>query len=205
MLLQAWEAVTEEGGFVEAMSAEPKGAVEFFTKQNLFAKSVTAAFYGHHPLILSPDVIWLTIAQGLANHIDQNAKKLRSKFVAHDGKKELVISRPGFVKGSAKNDWLNVFPEFSDKIRQNTAEGITDMVECDFSTTGLCERTCSHITLMDTVQHYFTLTMMCGCGFPEIRLTGAFLFLSCLIDAFIDGFIYAFAPFVAVFICRDAG
>eukprot|EP01052_Picozoa_sp_SAG31_P041062 SAG31_NODE_6120_length_2160_cov_4.003396_1_plen_50_part_10 len=50
------------------MSKPPANAVEVFTRQNLLAKSVHAAFYGHHPLVLSPDVIWLTIAQGLANH-----------------------------------------------------------------------------------------------------------------------------------------
>eukprot|EP00808_Paulinella_micropora_P027826 g78818.t1 len=45
------------------MSPEPKGAVAYFTKQNLLAKAVHGAFFGHHPLILSPDIIWLTIAQ----------------------------------------------------------------------------------------------------------------------------------------------
>jgi len=135
-------------------------------------KAVHAAFYGHHPLILSPDMIWLTIAQGLANHVDQNAEKLRMKFVRHKGKKELLIVRPNFVKGSDKNDWEGVFPEFSDLIKANTVAGTVDLIECDFSTTGPVEKVVSHITLMDTVQHYFSYTMMCGCGFPEITLTG---------------------------------
>eukprot|EP01050_Picozoa_sp_SAG11_P018076 SAG11_NODE_2680_length_3104_cov_1.455241_2_plen_105_part_00 len=65
----AWKAL----GSVEAMSKPLPNTVAAFSKQNLFAKAVHAAFYGHHPLVLSPDVIWLTIAQGLANHVDQNA------------------------------------------------------------------------------------------------------------------------------------
>eukprot|EP00463_Aulacantha_scolymantha_P001046 TRINITY_DN1729_c0_g1_i1.p2 TRINITY_DN1729_c0_g1~~TRINITY_DN1729_c0_g1_i1.p2 ORF type:complete len:83 (-),score=13.11 TRINITY_DN1729_c0_g1_i1:525-773(-) len=75
------------GGSIDAMSPAPSGTVEVFTKQNLFVKSVHMAFFGHHPLILSPDIIWQTIAQGLANHVDQNAEELRSKFVSHEGKK----------------------------------------------------------------------------------------------------------------------
>jgi hypothetical protein len=168
-LRSAWKQM---GGTIEAMSPAPPGTVSVFTKQNLFAKAVHAAFFDHHPLVLSPDIIWLTIAQGLANHIDQNAESLRDEFVFHDGKKELVIERPDFVKGSPDNDWENVFPEFSSLIAANCVPGTTELIENDFSTTGAVEKVVSHITLMDAVQHYFTYTMCCGCGFPSITLTG---------------------------------
>ena len=37
--------------------------------------------------------IWITIAQGLANHVDQKAEALRSQFVNHEGNRvvELVV------------------------------------------------------------------------------------------------------------------
>eukprot|EP00747_Dinoflagellata_sp_TGD_P162341 gnl/TRDRNA2_/TRDRNA2_179819_c0_seq1.p1 gnl/TRDRNA2_/TRDRNA2_179819_c0~~gnl/TRDRNA2_/TRDRNA2_179819_c0_seq1.p1 ORF type:complete len:423 (+),score=73.58 gnl/TRDRNA2_/TRDRNA2_179819_c0_seq1:51-1319(+) len=168
-LKAAWEKV---GGTVEAMSPAPPGTVAVFTKQNLFAKAVHAAFFDHHPLVLSPDIIWLTIAQGLANHVDQNAEALRDQFVSHEGKKELVIERPEFVKGSPLNDWVGVFPEFSALIAANSVQGTVELIQNDFSTTGVVERVVSHITLMDAVQHYFKYTMCCGCGFPSITLTG---------------------------------
>jgi len=170
-LTEAWTK-TMPGCSIDAMSPAPPGTVEVFTKQNLFAKAVHAAFYDHHPLILSPDIIWLTIAQGLANHVDQNAEALRHKFVGHEGQKEIIVSRPEFVKGSPRNDWEGVFPEFASKIAENIAPGTTELIEADFSTTGAAEKIASYITLMDTVQHYFTYTMCCGCGFPEITLTG---------------------------------
>jgi len=169
LLVEAWKKL---GGTIEAMSPEPHGTVAVFTKQNLFAKAVHAAFFDHHPLVLSPDVIWLTIAQGLAHHVDQNAEALRHKFVSHEGKKELVIERPEFAKGSPCNDWEGVFPEFSALIKANSSEGTTELIENNFSTTGPVERIVSHITLMDAVQHYFTYTMCCGCGFPSITLVG---------------------------------
>jgi len=168
-LAQAWEA---QGGTIEMMSPAPAGTVDIFTKQNLFAKSVHAAFFGHHPLVLSPDVIWLTIAQGLANHVDQNAEALRKEFVPFDGKEEIVISRPNFVKGSPNNDWPSVFPQFAEKIAERSVPGVVELVTCDFSTTGPTERIVSQITLMDAVQHYFTYTMCCGCGLPSVTLTG---------------------------------
>ena len=169
----AWQSMLPtKDGAIEAMSPAPPNTVEVFTRQNLFAKSVHAAFYGHHPLVLSPDVIWLTIIQGLANHVDQNAEELRSKFVAHEGKEEIVIERPDFVKGSPDNDWEGVFPEFADKIGEKTRGGIKELTAADFSTSGPVERVVAQIALMDTVQHYFSYTMSCGCGFPSIRLTG---------------------------------
>ena len=167
-LKAAWQKM----GRVEAMSPAPAGTVATFTRQNMLAKAVHAAFFGHHPLILSPDVIWLTIAQGLANHVDQNAEALRSSFVTHEGKEKIEVAREDFVLGSGSNDWEGVFPEFSAKIRARTVPGTAELVESDFSTTGPVERIVSHITLMDTVQHYFSYSMSCGCGFPSITLSG---------------------------------
>ena len=39
--------------------------------------AVARAFGEHRPLVLSPDVVWLTIAQGVAQHVRLNAESLR--------------------------------------------------------------------------------------------------------------------------------
>ena len=36
------------------------------------------AFAEHRPLVLSPDAVWLTIAQGVAQHVRLHAHELRS-------------------------------------------------------------------------------------------------------------------------------
>mmetsp|Transcript_21402 Transcript_21402/g.42858 ORF Transcript_21402/g.42858 Transcript_21402/m.42858 type:complete len:478 (-) Transcript_21402:51-1484(-) len=171
-LAKAWEKMATAQGSVEAMSPAPAQTVEVFTKQNLFVKSVHAAFFGHHPLVLSPDVVWQTIAQGLANHVDQHAEALRDKFVSHEGKEDITIERGEFTKGSQDNDWPGVFPEFCEKIADKCVAGTVELIQSDFTTTGPVEKICSCITVMDTVQHYFRYSIMCGCGFPEITLTG---------------------------------
>ncbi len=53
------------------------------------------AYNRHLALRLRPDDVWLTIAQGVAEHINApgNAEAFRSKFVAHEGKKELVVKQ----------------------------------------------------------------------------------------------------------------
>jgi hypothetical protein len=142
------------------------------TNHNMLAEAVNLAFYNHLPLILTPDVIWLAIMQGLSKHIDANAETLRSKFVNFAGKETLVVVRPEFKKGNPTNDWPSVFPEFSSKIGAFIGEDKIQVFEADFSTTTATTKIASQITIMDTVKHYFEYVVMCGCGIPSITLKG---------------------------------
>jgi hypothetical protein len=45
----------------------------------------------HRPLVLSPDIIWLTIAQGLAIHINVHAEQFRDQSVDYKGRKEIHV------------------------------------------------------------------------------------------------------------------
>jgi len=169
-LSQAWQSFGAKQ--VEASSPIVDGTILTFDKNNLLARAVHKAFYDHHPLRLSPDIIWITIAQGFATHVNENAEELRSRFVSFEEKKQITISRPGFVKGSSKNDWVGVFPEFSQKIEEYIGAETRALIENDFSTTTVVEKTVSQIVLMESVKAYFDFVMRCGCGIPYIELTG---------------------------------
>src|SRR6185503_1625512 len=54
--------------------------------------SAALAYKKHLPLILSPDLIWLTILQGVAQHISNHSNALRSRLVPHETKIELVVN-----------------------------------------------------------------------------------------------------------------
>src|SRR6266511_3325760 len=56
-----------------------------------FVAAVLHAYNNHQHLSLTPDDIWLTIAQGVSDHININAEKLRYEFVNHKGKKTLSV------------------------------------------------------------------------------------------------------------------
>jgi hypothetical protein len=129
------------------------------------------AFAAHYPLVLTPDAIWLCIAQGFAAHVEANAERLRGKFVRHQGRETISIRRDDFVKGSPENPWPEVFSAFSDAIAAHVGEQ-RDLVVCDFSTTGPYERAASEIVLMDAMQRYFEYSVTTLCGIPEITLEG---------------------------------
>ena len=128
------------------------------------------AFYEHRPIALSPDAVWFTIAQGFATHVNLNAKKLRHRFVRHEGKQRLVVMRPDFQLGQP-NPWPEAFAAFSTQIAEHVGK-LRDLVVADFSTTGPLERAATEVLLMDTFQAYFEYVMMCGCGIPSLTLLG---------------------------------
>ena len=131
------------------------------------------AFAEHRPLVLSPDMIWLVLLQGLAMHINANPEKLRRKFVVHDDKKVIDISLPAtFVKGNPDNDWEWLLSEFSTQLRGYIGATTHDLIVSEFSTTGSIERAAMEVTLMDGLQSYFVYAATVSCGIPNITLEG---------------------------------
>lgn len=140
------------------------------TDANALAQAAHDAFYMHQPLVLSPDAVWLTLAQGFAQHVGLNAEALRHRFVKHTGKKKLIVERPDFFLGQ-DNPWPEAFAAFSEQIAAHVGK-MRDLVVAEFSTTGPIERAASEVVLMDAFQAYFEYEMMCGCGIPSITLLG---------------------------------
>jgi hypothetical protein len=129
------------------------------------------AFSQHRPLVLSPDMIWLTLLQGFARHVKNNAESLRSKFVLHEGRLDLVITRNDFFPKSPDNPWDEVVKDFSSEIKPHLRVPYSDFI-VDFSTTGAFERTACEVAIMDAFQNYFQYVLICFCGIPRITLEG---------------------------------
>ena len=131
--------------------------------------AVHRAFSEHRPLVLNPDVIWLTIAQGLAQHINLNSERLRGDLVRHRGK-EMVKLRVTESPGSA-SEWGSLVEGFGGLLAERHPD-LADLIVCDFSTTGPAERIASQVVFMDALQRYYDYIAVCICGIPEIALEG---------------------------------
>jgi hypothetical protein len=130
------------------------------------------AYQHHYPLVLTPDAIWLTLAQGLANHVNLHAERLRPLLVRHQDRPTVTVRRDDFVKGSPENPWAEVWPAFATAIREYLTPEVHGLVTCDFSTTGPTERAASEVVLLDCVQSYFRYRFLTSCGIPEVSLAG---------------------------------
>lgn len=154
---------------VEALY-EGGGRLVLCSDANALVEAVQLAFIEHRPLTLSPDAVWLCIARGFAEHVNQNSESLRRRLVRHEGRLTLVVERADFTLGQP-NPWPEAFAAFSDKIADHVGK-LRDLVVADFSTTGPTERAAADVVLMDGFQAYFEYVMMIGCGIPSITLLG---------------------------------
>jgi Domain of unknown function (DUF4419) len=141
------------------------------TKLHPFVQAAHRAFQDHVALEISPDDVWLCIAQAFAHHVHTHAEELRGRFVKHAGKAQIVVVRDQFVWGSADNDWPGVFGELSSAIAEHIGKQ-RDLVVADFSTTGPVERAATEVVLMSAMQQYFEYVVLTRCGIPQITLHG---------------------------------
>jgi Domain of unknown function (DUF4419)/SMI1 / KNR4 family (SUKH-1) len=130
------------------------------------------AFSQHRPLVLSPDMIWVAVLQGVARHVRNQAERLRDRFVGHQGKLEICVERDDLLPGSPENAWDGVIHDLSLAIKKHLGPRYDELIS-DFSTTGPVERTACEVALLDTFQPYFEYRVYCICGIPEITLEGA--------------------------------
>lgn len=137
-----------------------------------FYKCMVQAYADHHPLVLSPDIVWLIISQGFSRYVNAHAEEMRNLLVFHEGKMELVVNSNNDVL-SPSGDWERLLNDFSTCIARNTKGELADLMIADFTTTGITERIASQVSLMDVVKKYFIYTnISAGCGIPSITLEG---------------------------------
>jgi hypothetical protein len=131
--------------------------------------AVHVAFSEHRPLTISPDSIWLVIAQGFGHHVAENSEALRHRLVRHQGKRELVTK----VDDLSLSSFEGAIAGFSSQIREASDPVLHETLVCDFSTTTPAIRTASEVALMDCFSSYFSYQMHCICGIPKIALEGS--------------------------------
>ena len=137
---------------------------------NPFFFGLCEAYANHRPVVLSPDVIWVLISQGFANHINSNSRHFRNQIVDFDDRKELEIEVGGEPE---KTDWYNVFESFYSGLSQDVKDNLAETLLCDFSTSTKVDRLVSQATIMETVESYYDfIVIYLVCGIPSITLEG---------------------------------
>ncbi|MDZ8137276.1 MAG: DUF4419 domain-containing protein [Nostoc sp. DedQUE04] len=134
------------------------------------ALAVHTAFSEHRPLLLTPDIIWITLSQGFAQHINNHAESLRSRLVNHQGKQQLIVETRQIP--SHPQHWSQAVQEWGLHIRNYVGADLYRLLECNFSTTTPITHIASHVVMMNAFQKYFDYVMYCVCGIPEITLLG---------------------------------
>ena len=145
-----------------------------FGKRSLI-QGLIVAYKNHYPITITPDMIWLLIAQGFSRFMEKHENLVRERFVNFTGKKDLKVERLSYSPYSASKEvWDGIIKEFVQKIEENVGKEVIDTLECNFSTTTQLAKVTSQVTIMSAMKHYFTYRLlMAGCGISNITLEGS--------------------------------
>jgi hypothetical protein len=138
--------------------------------QNGFFSAFLNAYNYHEDIILSPDDIWLLVRIHFSKYINVHAEKMRDKFVSHQDKMKLTV-----VTGNQtdESEWDEFMTGILVAIKQNTKDNITDLLKCDFSTTGPVENIISTVCIMDSFKKYFDYGRCIPCcGINNVKFMG---------------------------------
>lgn len=167
---------TRIGGKFEACEFKLRNESFVETEIHPFVASLYVAYSDHRRISISPDMIWLLICQGFSTHVNNNPEKLRSKFVAFNDRKKLVVDTQlisdEFKKGSIKSPWQLAFPVMADSISKYVKPDIHNLYVQSFSTTTSTVKAAYEIALLDVMSGYFEYEYATACGIPEINIEG---------------------------------
>jgi len=143
----------------------------FIEASNGLVNTCIKAYSSHHNLKLRPEDFWIAILTQFNFYVNAHAEELRSSFVAHEGKKELV------VRVEAANDSSADYSFSAQQIVKLIEENVVDptlrgWIMPNFSTTTTNDKVTASIAMMATLQAYFSYSCMMICGLPSVTLDG---------------------------------
>lgn len=157
---------------VESFSHKDVNFVPFQSEcTNYLIIAVQEAFARHIPLELSPDVIFNTIMQGISEHVAKNPEHFRDVFVSHKGKKKIVTQDDSLIKGDWNNNWSSSINDIGTQILKDmSGNNAQNVLNTNFSTTTLVEKTAHIAVFMDIVKDYYEYIVVTMCGIPWIDI-----------------------------------
>lgn len=139
-------------------------------QENGFVDTIVESYNKHHALIIRPDDVWLAILTQFNFYVNGNAEMLRSQFVAHKGKKKLVIKAIG---NRYTVDFASMSQQMTDLMQENMVDpSLQKWILPNFSTTTSNDTTVSAMVMMATMKTYFSYQFQLLCGIPRVTLEG---------------------------------
>lgn len=128
----------------------------------------------HRPLVLSPDMVWLTILQSFSDHLEANWEAMKSRIVDSTySRLPLVVSTAEFPFGSPEAPWFELIASGTNQLRANVTEEVAALFGLSFSTTQPVQRTAMDLAFLSGLSQYASfLDGFRICGIPSITLEG---------------------------------
>ncbi|KAL7932896.1 hypothetical protein V8C35DRAFT_305757 [Trichoderma chlorosporum] len=166
-------AINPEGTII-ASSIDSKGTIEnpvCVYSGNGFIQGLIRAFNQDLHLVIRPDDVWQAIISQFSHFVNGNAERLRHMFVAHEGKRELIIDLSPM--SLAELDFSKVAQQMTSLIQKNVVDAeLRQWMMPEFSTTTDHDKAVAAFGMMGAMQQYFGFKFLIGCGLPSVTLLG---------------------------------
>ena len=133
-----------------------------------FMSAYLYAYNNHKDVIFSVNDIWSMVTIMFSKYVNDNSEALRSKFVNHEGKRQLLIRELAVdVEQSLlmEKRWEYFFSCMPFWIKDNVKENVYEKLDNNFSVANGFDKLFSTCSIMSTLQTYFSFErciMMCG-------------------------------------------
>jgi hypothetical protein len=176
--------IIKDSTFKYAVNRLANNNLEFYPKEfenqrilptfmHPFVATLHYGFAQHRPVIISPDMIWLMILQGLSKYVRDNEDFFQSSFLNSKEKKKFIIYRDKFIKGRDDNNMQSVIKEIIDEFDKELKPEIKPFLKKQFSTTTPKDFAAFQISMMNELNPYYEFVEATLCGIPYVILEGS--------------------------------
>lgn len=157
-------------GIVQSSFDKFSAETSIYPSSNGFVRAAIAAYSGHHHLTIRPEDVWFAILTQLGFFVNGHAEELRSFFVSHEGRKELIVTGGGNIHTA---DFGALAVQMTNEIAKNVVNPeLRTWVMPAFSTTTESDKVVASVLMMGSLQQYFSYKMRLLCGIPSVTLLG---------------------------------
>lgn len=137
---------------------------------NVLIQTLQECYDNHRPLVLTPDVIWLAICQGVSIHMNEKFDSLKTIVFKSTEVIDLTVRQDSLQYNASS--WQALVDGLANKTKEHTKDDFYDFFVADFSTTTPINTTVYQITLLESLKKGFTYIGESGCGIPSITIKG---------------------------------
>lgn len=141
-----------------------------YRRYNNFLAAVHEAYSQHRKLVLTPDIIWLAICQGVAIHMKQPNFALDDSFFTDSRPANIRVRNDDLANNSEA--WGTFVSQLNKEVLTYTKNDLNAFFRGGFSSSNVDLTPVYQITMLDAVSNKFEYVAESGCGIPEITLEG---------------------------------
>eukprot|EP00884_Botryococcus_braunii_P014631 jgi/Botrbrau1/23169/Bobra.0041s0020.1 len=143
------------------------------TESNGLFDAIVSAYRNNQHLHLTPDDVWLAIAQGFGHHLSygDNTEKYRKKIVTDEVKRPTID--PAEPVSPDNIDWTAWVKILSGEVCTGVVAAVDKIIQADFSTSTQVTVTASRMVLLENpMRQVFQFSLDMHHAIPEVTLHG---------------------------------